>query len=272
VPEPVAADEARHLAVFSFVEGERPGCRPVRDADLEAAAGFLARLRPLGRQPQARTFGPASAACLAVADVHGGITSRLERLLDQGGEGEEHQAMTAFLIHALVPFYDRLRSWSRAMLRREGIDEKTPLAPEERTLSPSDFGMHNAVRTPDGSLVFLDFEYFGWDDPAKMIADFLLHPAMELTAAQRRRFTGRMLEVFADQPLLLARLRVLYPLLGILWCLILLNEFVAVGAQRRRFAGVLPAGGETERLQAQLAAARAMFDRVRREYREFPYA
>ena len=50
---------------------------------------------------------------------------------------------------------------------------------EQRTLSPSDFGFHNALRRPDGRVVFLDLEYFGWDDPAKMISDFLLHPALE---------------------------------------------------------------------------------------------
>jgi hypothetical protein len=27
----------------------------------------------------------------------------------------------------------------------------------ERTLSPSDYGFHNALRRPDGTLVFLDF-------------------------------------------------------------------------------------------------------------------
>ena len=45
-----------------------------------------------------------------------------------------------------------------------------------RVLSPSDFGFHNALRRPDGTIVFVDFEYFGWDDPAKMMADAMLHP------------------------------------------------------------------------------------------------
>ena len=48
------------------------------------------------------------------------------------------------------------------------------------------------------ALVFVDFEYFGWDDPAKTIVDFLQHPAMDMTDAQRRAFAAGTLAVFAD--------------------------------------------------------------------------
>ena len=59
---------------------------------------------------------------------------------------------------------------------------------EWRSLVPSDFGFHNSLRRPDGSLAFVDFEYFGWDDPVKLTADILLHPGRPLAAPQRRRF------------------------------------------------------------------------------------
>jgi hypothetical protein len=45
----------------------------------------------------------------------------------------------------------------------------------ERSVSPSDFGFHNAIRTSTG-VKFFDFEFAGWDDPAKAAADFLLQP------------------------------------------------------------------------------------------------
>ena len=41
----------------------------------------------------------------------------------------------------------------------------------QRALSPSDFGLHNALRGQDGQLRFVDFEYFGWDDPVKLVSD-----------------------------------------------------------------------------------------------------
>src|ERR1700680_1391707 len=44
-----------------------------------------------------------------------------------------------------------------------GLAFDAELPQEWRSLVPSDFGFHNSLRRPDGSLAFLDFEYFGWD-------------------------------------------------------------------------------------------------------------
>ena len=101
------------------------------------------------------------------------------------------------------------------------------LPDSSRTLSPSDFGFHNALKRPDGQIVFLDFEHFGWDDPAKMIADFLLHPHPDMAIGKslKRRFIRRMLQCFEDQADLLQRVEIVYPLFGLKWCMIILNPF-----------------------------------------------
>ena len=109
----------------------------------------------------------------------------------------------------------------------------------ERTLSPSDFGFHNALRRSDGTIVFLDFEYFGWDDPAKTISDFLLHPAQNLDPSLKDHFLKKMLNSFSKSPFLQERLSVFYPLYALKWCLILLNEFLVSELQRRNFAGAM---------------------------------
>ena len=50
---------------------------------------------------------------------------------------------------------------------------------QERCVSPSDFGFHNAIITKNG-VVFIDFEFAGWDDPAKAIVDFVLQPRIPI--------------------------------------------------------------------------------------------
>ena len=60
-----------------------------------------------------------------------------------------------------------------------------------QVLSPSDFGFHNAILKESGDLVFLDFEYFGRDDPVKLMADFIWHPGMKLSNLQKRRLGQR---------------------------------------------------------------------------------
>ena len=54
---------------------------------------------------------------------------------------------------------------ARHAIARLGMDAAEGLAADLRALSPSDFGIHNALRRRGGHLVFLDFEYLGWDDP-----------------------------------------------------------------------------------------------------------
>ena len=111
-----------------------------------------------------------------------------------------------------APFGDRVRL------------NRSPSA--ARTLSPSDFGFHNAIRRAGGGLAFVDFEYFGWDDPAKTIADYLLHPAMALGDALKRRFADQVQAAFGELPgSPRARAWCIHGL-GLKWALILVNDFL----------------------------------------------
>jgi hypothetical protein len=56
-----------------------------------------------------------------------------------------------------------------------------------------------------------------------------------------------------------ARLRLIYPMLALKWSLIMLNEFLPVGGERRKFAGA----NEAARRAAQLDKARRQLVVVR---------
>jgi hypothetical protein len=167
----------------------------------------------------------------------------------------------------LVPELETIVGWSRARLGRS-FDDELPLS--LKTLSPSDFGFHNALRIAGGSIVFLDFEYFGWDDPVKLISDFLLHPAMALSPNLKRRFASSLSARFSGTTPITRRLEALYPLFGLKWCTILLNEFLPEHLLRRRFAAL--SGGDDQESQAtQLTKARNMLQRIHLEYEHCPY-
>jgi hypothetical protein len=117
-------------------------------------------------------------------------------------------------------------------------------------------------------MVFLDFEYFGWDDPAKMAADFFLHPAMRLPRALKRRFLSRLMASWPGAPKLLLRLRAVHPLFALKWCAILLNEFTLDHLARRRFAH--DNANESRRKTAQLQKARRMLSEVTNDHHDFP--
>src|SRR5581483_2047702 len=105
-----------------------------------------------------------------------------------------------------------------------------------RCISPSDFGFHNALLKPDGKLCFIDFEYAGWDDPAKTVCDFFCQPSVPVDRKHLGRFVEGIIPGFQDPERLEQRIRALLPVYGIKWCCILLNEFLPVGKARRRFA------------------------------------
>jgi hypothetical protein len=276
IPQPILADPARGWAVYEFIEGEKIPPGRAGEADVKAVADLLGRLRELSRKPDSRQLAAASEAFFAVDQVVANVCERRERLMavadaaPSQGRGAPCSALREFLDAELTPLLEQVTAWSRERLASAGESAERELPWEQRTLSPSDCGFHNALRRRDGSLIFLDFEYFGWDDPAKMISDFLLHPAMELSAELKKQFASAVLRRFADFPALAGRLEGVYPLFGLKWCLILLNEFLSDSLQRRQFAAVAAADRAALQMQ-QLEKARRMLQRIRGEYEQFPY-
>jgi hypothetical protein len=258
VPEPIAIDLPAGLLISEFVEGQRVPSAAVSDADIDEAVDFLVSLKALTRMPGSMSLPKASEACFTAQAVVENIGHRRQRLEQEGDLRVLSGALGAFLVDEFDPTLQDTVDSSRHCLARAGavpVDEKLPV--DLRTLSPSDFGFHNSLRRVDGSLVFIDFEHFGWDDPAKMIADVILHPAMALPVALADRFVAGMLQCFSDDENIAARLQALEPLFGLKWCTILLNEFIAGDMARRRFSE----RGESDRdilLQAQICKAQNM--------------
>jgi hypothetical protein len=270
IPRPIAADHGMGWAVYQFIEGDKIPPGQAGEAELTAAVDLLGRLRELSCKAESRKLDAASEAFFSVGLVVDNVRQRWQRLRAAEGETPAYQALRAFLETELTPLLERVTPWSESRLQAAGGSFAQELSWEQRTLSPSDFGFHNALRERDGRMIFLDFEYFGWDDPAKMIADFLLHPAMELSPDLKKKFASAMFRRFSDWPDLLGRVESVYPLYGFKWCLIFLNEFLPDQLLRRQFAAVAAPDRAALQMQ-QLDKARQMLNRIRREYERFPY-
>jgi hypothetical protein len=265
IPEPLSTDPILGFAIYEYIHGESINSNTVTASDIDTAVDFLISLNRLTEHPGAADLQPASEACFSVKAIMDNIQQRIARLFSLPDQGSLEVELGRFLANEIWPFFAHVKKWSRARLLELGLELDWELPIAERTLSPSDFGFHNALRRVDGNLVFLDFEYFGWDDPAKMIVDFILHPAMNLTLQLKLRYVRGLLAHFANMSALSARLSAVYPLFGLKWCLILLNEFVPVDLARRDFAET-ESVERGERLSQQLTKARKMLAKVRRSY------
>lgn len=269
IPRPLIADSQHHCAIYNYIKGQKLETHHINRSDVDHFVAFLSCLRSLSRKDESRELPTASEACFSLNDIFMNLNSRLARLLKSKNSSPGYQMLNTFLSVDFIPFLKLIHKWCRREAERNNIPFTNPLENKERTLSPSDIGFHNALKKEDDSICFLDFEYFGWDDPAKTISDFLLHPAMDLSHDLKNRFLRSMLNSFSDIKGLLNRVKIVYPLFGMKWCLILLNEFVPEFISRRVFSG-----GHIDhhvKQTEQLFKARQMLNKIRSEYECFPY-
>jgi hypothetical protein len=249
VPRVLAVDDARGYALLSWIDGRE--VTAIDDLDIDAAIAFLSAVHQLRVTPWATEQPLAAEACLSGLEIERQITERLARLRNAArGEPEALH----FLNQSFPLVFSQTSAEARRQMALADLDFTVELAQEKRTLVPSDFGFHNSLRQSDGSLVFLDFEYFGWDDPVKLTADFVLHPGRTLPEARRRRFREGAVRLYGTDPAFARRLNAYLPLFGLRWVLILLNEFVPERWQQRVRAGYL--GSWSDAKAGQLARAR----------------
>jgi len=250
VPRVLGVDGEHGYALLNWIEGSEVA--EVREADIDAAIVFLTAVHGLRAAPWAAEQPPAAEACLNGREIEQQIKARLVRLRDTARD--EHE-LVDFIDNYVVPRLAVESPKAHGAVTAAGLAFDAELPQEWRSLVPSDFGFHNSLRRPDGSLAFLDFEYFGWDDPVKLTADILLHPGRPLELPQRQRFRQAVTRLYGGDPAFANRLSAYLPLFGLRWVLILLNEFIPERWQRRVLAG--ETGSWSDVKARQLAHARA---------------
>ena len=254
VPRPIACDRGRHCAVYEWIDGVPPG--DVGALEVDALADFFLRLQQLRRHAGAAELPEGATPALSPANVAGQLAQRLDRLTAVISPSTE---VAGFVESSLRPAVESAIEHLRGGCER-ARDFDTPLPLEFRVLSPSDFGFHNALRRRDGTLAFLDFEYFGWDEPAKAVADVMLHAGMSLTDELAYRYRQRVTDALREtDPAFPARFELFFPAIRAIWCLILLNEFLPERWARRVLAGAVDDRAAAE--ARQLGKARHMLTR-----------
>ena len=234
VPRALAQCRESGHALYSWLDGD--SVTDVGEAEVDAAVDFIRRLHALRAAPGFHDLPEASEACLRPSQIGCQIATRIGRLQNRDTDAPE---LYQFLADELVPEWRATEDAARSAFAERGMSFDEPLPAHLMTPSPSDFGFHNSVRRRDGHLAFLDFEYFGRDDPAKLVADFVQHPGMGLPAHLSRRFAQGATEVYSvDDTDFAFRLRHLLALYGVRWCLIMLNEFLPERWQRRKHAQI----------------------------------
>ena len=274
VPEPLATDDVAGLSLMSHAEGTRLAAGTVTRAHVDAAIDLiLAVSAEPRRSPSAMRGGAgtrkrwaagavtgrdtielptASEACFSLAAHMETIERRLARLgqLDQAAPHAD--AAARFVATKLRPV------WALARRRIEAAgtlhDARNPPPAAATCISPSDLGFHNALVDAAGRITFLDFEYAGRDDPAKLVSDFFCQPEVPVPIAHHPHMVDRLASGLGLGDDFRRRCAMLLDAYRIKWVCIMLNDFLPAEDARRSFA---TPSRRAERCAAQLAKARA---------------
>lgn len=256
VPHPLIKDDVTGVALYTFIEGEPLRVEQVGSVEVGAAAKFFSALNFTDRLCEAKELPFASEACFSI-DAHLDLIShRITALVAALQDSKDVEARN--FVEALERRWGEMSEAVRISAARHDLSLSDELSSEQRCISPSDFGFHNALRDASGKLRFLDFEYAGWDDPAKMIGDFFAQLAVPVPGRFFDSFARESLRVFPEFDSLFFRAKLLRAVYQMKWCCIALNVFLPVHLERRRFAN--PSLNEAILKNTQLAKAQAIYN------------
>ena len=255
VPQPIIQDDAAGVAIYTFIAGEPLRAEQIGAVEVEAAAHFFSALNASECLRAANELPTASEACFSI-EAHLNLIGQRIEALSAALQGADDITARDF-VRALEQRWYAMKNEVRDSATRNGLSlaEELPIA--QRCVSPSDFGFHNALRDAAGKLRFLDFEYAGWDDPAKMVGDFFAQLSVPVPGKFFDEFARLTLGAFSDFESLLLRAKLLRAVYQVKWCCIALNIFLPVHLARRRFAN--PGLDAAALKNAQLAKAQSIY-------------
>jgi hypothetical protein len=257
VANAIAFQEHLGWGIYEWVDGapiEKPD-----QAFLRSAAKFVQRLAFDSKDKHAfAQMEPASEACLSGLEITKQIEKRLIKL-----KAVAEPDLNAFIANEFAPIFEIAVDISKTVRGNSFIE---PLHRSLQIASPSDFGSHNALRLACGNITFIDFEYFGWDDPVKLVCDFYWHPGMNLSFQLRQQWLDSARTIFQNDIEFSKRLTAYLPLFGLRWCLIILNEFLKPEMSRRIHANPIQTGAQSDICSQQLRKAKALLEEVKEQF------
>ena len=217
VPKLVCTDLERRCVVMEYIEGSPypEGLVPPA-SDVNAAVEFFQQLNADRGLAQQYLSLDAAEGYLRLRDHITNIQERHEAMCTDHLP-LELQPSAAKLLAKLKESTERVADWTEALIASGTVADA--IRKEDRIVSPSDFGFHNAMRT-QGGVSFFDFEFAGWDDPAKASADFILQPRIPTNSGY-----SPLWDTFADdiRVAVQSRCKVLGVILRLKWIAIILK-------------------------------------------------
>jgi hypothetical protein len=239
IAKPVTIDRDNQLALFEWIEGQKPLFWEIPENYSAKALDFIKQLNKVCTDKFIPMLGDASDACFSLNDHVSGVEQRLARLREIQVLDTIDKQVLSLIVQKLVPGFAKQKQKLVQNAKKRGYALGQPIESHEKIISPSDFGFHNTMIKKD-QVYFFDFEYAGWDDPVKLICDFFSQPDYFMPDARLEQFVTGVGQIFSKNIVqtMLWKSRMLMKIYQIKWCCIILNDFLKDAGEPRKFASL----------------------------------
>ena len=222
VPNFVNADFKNRVSIFEWVEGNSP--KEIYISDIKQAASFFDKIFSLSHSIQTENFHFAAEPCLSGNEILRQIETRSLALTP---EFKKNRFVTNYLNTKFFQKIDELINEGKRKALAAEISLEKEVGASDWKLIPADFSFQNSLRSEGGKLTFIDFEYFGWDDPIKGVCDFIFHPSYLMPYEHRDLFINLISEKINNSFLFKKKLHCFSYFFIARWALIMFNPITS---------------------------------------------
>lgn len=259
-PKAFSKADSSNAALYEYIEGKTiANTSEVTQSLITQAAQFIANLNIHDTPTLEKLLAPASEACFSINEHLNKIDFRIEELIQIKPQNQNDLEFNQTL-DEIILLWAKVKASVIRCCQIESIDPDQELPLNERVLSPSDFGFHNAIIRPNQTVAFIDFEYAGWDDPAKLVGDFFAQVAIKIDSRHLNLFLKIAFGKSQNYELIQKRVNLLLSAYKIKWCCIVLNIFLPKHLARRQFSS--PKLHIAELKKTQLYKARKLLKEI----------
>ncbi|MDC0253257.1 hypothetical protein OAK75_00065 [Bacteriovoracales bacterium] len=237
IPRPIKFNPKLNVALYDYIEGDQIEAHNIPSNDLvKAMSTFIEQSKSIYRTNNLENYFEAADSRQSFRDYTDIIDSRFNSIINGSSQNSLFSHVTNFLQKKVLPLKEIIFKNFLCKLSKSSYSLEVKFSKNERTLSPSDFGPHNMLIDKKGTYQFLDFEYFGQDDAAKLISDIFHHAGFQLSKAQKWMIYDDYVQNSPEDRFFQERFSLAIDLIGLEWVLIVLNIASPGSLERRVFA------------------------------------
>lgn len=220
VPRILDANTEKGWSLLSWINGQK--ITSLSNSYLSQISNFIYSANSKDCNVSKTNLRNASDSLQSLENCIASIETRISQLTSASIKSSIDFETVKWIKSTLIPVFNSLSDYllSDVKFRSHWLD-----IDHCRIASPSDIGIHNILQRKD-CLYFLDFEYAGLDDIAKLAADLILQPKLPLNTGQESFFLKSLESNFCKMipNSWIIRTNDLKPLYAVKWSLIMLNS------------------------------------------------